>query len=166
MLKCGSQGLIVWDPLLWGIRASFNVLCVRLLDVVVMITHLSHDDITQIFDLVDFWPPTPTPRYSQIDIFVSKSVLVRFYCWYLFFQVSSTLSKMRGFPWTSTATCTSPMPWGKTAALITAALSPSPEYAPLPRKLPWLLLSRAVGVVWHTCYVSRAGPAVAGVTSG
>lgn len=61
-------------------------------------------------------------------------------------QTSSSSSRMRGFPWAPTATCTSLTPYRKTAARTTAATLLSPNYAPSSRRSPCLSQSGAVGL--------------------
>lgn len=61
------------------------------------------------------------------------------------FQISSSSSRTRGFPWAPMATCISLTPWKTTAARITTATPPSPNYAPSSRRSPWPSQSGAVG---------------------
>lgn len=64
----------------------------------------------------------------------------------IFFQTSSSSSRMRGFPWAPTATCTSLTPYRTTAARTTAVTLLSPNYAPSSRRSPWPSQSGAVGL--------------------
>lgn len=62
------------------------------------------------------------------------------------FQICSSSSRMRGFPWAPTATCTFLTPSRTTAARTTTATPPSPNYAPSSRRSPWPSQSGAVGL--------------------
>lgn len=74
------------------------------------------------------------------------------------FQISSSSSRTKGFPWAPTATCISLMPWRTTAARITTATPPSPNYAPSSRRSPWPSQSGAVGLqnTMHSSNENRA----------
>lgn len=76
----------------------------------------------------------------------------------IFFQTSSSSSRTRGFPWAPTATCISLTPWRRTAARITTATPPSPNYAPSSRRSAWPSQSGAVGLLntVHSFIVNRA----------
>lgn len=91
-----------------------------------------------------FFLPATIHHKNNIYWLHSEHIIVSLYA---LFQVSSTLSRMRGFPWAVMATCTSLMPYRMTVDRTTVALLPSPKSVPSSRKLPWLLWSIAVGLL-------------------